>query len=134
MQDRSVGGVGSYSITMTKMQIKQGDILQSKQYPKSTIKILGTCGDLLAISWPDAYEASNRWCTVEELLKCYTLIEPEWEPAEEERYWFITNLGEVETNLWDGVDFDKKLKNFLGIYQTKEKAEQALEVIKSKLK
>jgi hypothetical protein len=63
------------------------------------------------------------------------LAEPveEWSPEVGEKYWFIDSEGRVAEVRWDDEGFDRRVRSFLGVYPTRQAAEEALQEIKSKL-
>jgi hypothetical protein len=64
----------------------------------------------------------------------FTLKETEWIPKNEEYYWFLNSYGNSESNKWIGDYTDTCIKNFLGIFRTKEDAAKRLEEVKKLIK
>lgn len=56
-----------------------------------------------------------------------------WKPNIDERYWFITNYGEFDNDVWSNLRTDLLRRSFLGIFPTKELAEARLKEVKEKL-
>jgi hypothetical protein len=57
----------------------------------------------------------------------------EWEICGGDYYWYINEGGEVSKDIWAKVGIDYRRRDFLGVYPTKEAAEEARQEIKSKL-
>jgi hypothetical protein len=58
----------------------------------------------------------------------------EWKPEDGDEYWFTSSQGYVcKCTRWENDEVDKQRRDFLGVYPTKQAAEEALQEIKSKL-
>jgi hypothetical protein len=55
---------------------------------------------------------------------------PKWEPEKNEKYYYITDTGNISTMHWDYAEFDRRIFAFGNCFQTREAAEQAREAIK----
>lgn len=53
-----------------------------------------------------------------------------WVPQYGEKYWFVADFGKAESLDWMGNGYDKNRLAFNNVFPTKEKAEQARDVIK----
>ena len=114
--------------------LKKGD--EIKEGNGLTRKVMEVCGIILHIS-----AANNRnrfsFTSDEESLKelGYTWDTPAWEPEFGQRYWFIyANAGvDVSASRWHNDNVDLARRDFLGIFETKGLAEEALSEIKRKL-
>ena len=112
--------------------IKTGDIIVGGDYKH---KVLAVLEDIVFISEPNAFEKSGCYRTKTELKELgYTIQKAKWEPTLGGVYWYIDNEGFAEDNIWGNDETDNDRENFLGIYETKGKAEKALLEIKKKLK
>lgn len=110
------------------MKYKQGDKLEENTGYKYEVQ--GTIGKIILLLGQNGV----KFPTEDEVNQNYTLEEQPWEPKEGELYWYISSDAVPKTGMpWRNDDIDNKLKNFMGIYPTKEKAEEALVEIKRKL-
>lgn len=112
---------------------KQGDILVNEN--GTEIRIRGVCGEIIFISFecsPNKIEHSVKE-TLESLS--FKLKQKEWEPKDGDIYWYISSIGEVTMGRFkENSSWDTKVKNFLGIFPTRELSEKRLEEIKKLLK
>ena len=109
--------------------LKKGMIIKDRDYEFEVLEVLN---DLVFI--PSKYTHAALAYPYQELIDLgYTWEEEEWEPVEYTDYWFISALGELGKIHWTNDEDDRKRQDFLGVYETREKAEQALQEIKRKL-
>jgi hypothetical protein len=129
------------------MKIKQGMVLNQKDDNSKKTKILAVCGEAVLRSVTNLFDKAYMWYTEEDLIKDGWLIpEEKWEPEYiGEKYYCIVVNSHLDFTiieaLWSYDSNDRKRQNFIGIFPTKEKAEEylkeflkALEEIKIKLK
>ena len=112
--------------------LKQGDLI--KDGDGDTRKVLGVCGEIVHISFAgvhDTYDTTNTETELKE--NGFTWDTPAWEPSYRMRYWFCNTRGEATQDHWNGDQYDRARRDFLGIYQTKELCEAALLEIRRKL-
>ena len=116
----------------------------TQKYPEGAIvvdqrgkkrKVLGACGEMRFLSKENdynvpnsaifsVYEIDQRRCTVE-ATDGSTVEETPWVPGEDEKYFFVDMLGEVDSDRNTGHAFDKKCIACGNVFETKELAEQA---------
>lgn len=112
----------------------------TQNYTPEEQKILST----IVRAWNE-YEvtAGNGWYGNVELTKliCFLeslvdikVVEEKWEPEMRESVWLITDRAEITCFAWGNHDSDRKYRDFLGVYPTKEAAEAQLQKIKEVLK
>jgi len=104
-----------------------GDVVISDASVHYTIVEIGASGKTAMLAHMEGGE--SYWETVENLKKAGWTIEgkaEKWEPKVKEIVWYIGSRG-VEWMNWDPTFHN--VSNFpLGIYPTKEKAEEALKI------
>jgi len=104
-------------------------------------RVLGVCGDVVHVSYSKDHYSNDHnahnYTKTESQLKAsgYTWDTPAWEPALNEKYWYIYIYGTPISacDRWENSDIDKECRDFLGIYETKELCEAALLEIRRKL-
>ena len=112
--------------------IKIGDIVVRGSDKR---KVLAVLEEIVFLSEPNAFEKAGLYLTLEELKEeNYTIQESKWEPIEDENYWWISGDGFIGQSFWRNNKTDNKYRNFLGVYETQQKAEEALLEIRKKLK
>ena len=110
---------------------KKGDVIQSG---KDKREVLGVCEDIVFVSHSNKFNEVGFYRTQKELeKKGYNLVKYEWEPEINNQYWFLNESGEIKGRYWDNDVIDNSTRNFLGVFETKEKAEKRLKEIKEKL-
>lgn len=111
---------------MNKYNLKKGDILKSKDGDER--KILGICGDVYFLSKADEFKnASNSIWSIKDLEEHFielTRYQEKWKPEKGEKYWFIDG-SRIDCALWYDDAIDNGRLNGLGVYPTKELAEDA---------
>ena len=111
--------------------IKTGDIIVRGDEKR---KVLAVLECVVVVSGND-FEKAGAFFTKAELRNLdYTIQKAKWEPRLGEKYWYIFDDGIVRESIWVNDEIDNNRKNFLGIYETKQKAEEALVEIRKKLK
>lgn len=116
--------------------LKQGTKLVKKiegfaeEYHKGEeYHIGGICGEVyFIISEKTGICTSTR--TEKEILEYFTIIEEKWEPEDGGKYWYIDSSGDICATWWQKNKHDLFRRDYLGIYQTKEGAQTALENMK----
>lgn len=107
--------------------LKKGDLIKNKR--GETLKVMEVLGQIFFISVSDNLNACWFHQTEEKLKRDgYTWDTPAWEPALNEKYWYIYIYGTPISacDRWENSDIDKECRDFLGIYETKELCEAAL--------
>ena len=114
--------------------LKKGDLIKNEF--GITGRVMEVCGTVLHIS-KQSDHSKYQYTTDEATLKehGYTWDTPAWEPEFGQRYWFIyANAGvDVSASRWHNDNVDLARRDFLGIFETKGLAEEALSEIKRKL-
>lgn len=109
--------------------LKKGDVLVNDGVEFTVLTVVGEIVFIRGESW-------NSSCTFfakDELTKeGFTIKDKPWEPKYGKRYYFINDMGNITGTIWSGDNFDNSIKNFLGIFPTREQAEQRLKEIKEK--
>jgi hypothetical protein len=100
-------------------------------------RVKATLEDLYFLSTVSKYDkfafVSSEQDLDEEGYTLHERTEEEWEPKDGDMYFYINVNGIICADDWDSSAWDVGTKNFLGIYKTKEQADQALVEIKKKL-
>jgi len=114
------------------MNLKIGQIIKHRptEYNRMVLEVFTNTALLSNL---DNFEQGSLIVTFKEIQENYILPEEEWEPEINKPFYFINVLGDVDSTKWMDESFDNRVKNFLGIYRTKEDAEKALKDIKNKL-
>lgn len=113
------------------MKYKKGDIIVGKNGGK--VKILVAIDDCYLISWAGDHDWASDWhteCGLDNLG--YKLDAPEWKPEnlkKDDWYWFMDSWGDIADDPWEGNNKDKYRLKTGNVYQTKEKAQEALDKI-----
>lgn len=112
--------------------LKKGMIIKNEL--GEDCKVIEVLGDIVFKSTSYSYEETDGSAyTYQELIADgFTWEEEAWEPQPSETYYFINSKGKIGMGNWLTKNCHNR-KDFLGIFQTEEKAEQALQEIKRKL-
>lgn len=120
--------------------LKKNDIIQNKiGYYR---KILSIADGLyfVSIAYPTKEDAEKAnygeyFYTLQALKDAgYEIPEEKWIPEKGETCWYIDDFGEADYYYWGNDENDHARRDFLGIYPTKEAAQERLEEIKRLIK
>lgn len=114
--------------------LKKGQIIKHKD-GKGERKILEVLGELYFMSAICHFDQSSGLSYTEKDLIDADFIIPQeqWEPSFGEVYFYINNQGDLCNDTWKIQTWQFHIKDFLGIFETSEKAQTALNDIKKKL-
>ena len=116
------------------MTLKQGQVItHSLKMQKHTV--LDVLSEIVFLSQHNNPNKVDFMATESELRDLgYTWDEKKFVPIMEQGFWFIDDEGDESFDTWEDSPHQRLRRDFLGIYETREKAQAALADIKRKLK
>lgn len=76
----------------------------------------------------------NLGVTYSEIKKEVEKVKVKWRPTEDDRYYYIRDIGDIRSCFWSESSWDYYRFDFNNCFKTKEEAEEKLEKIKEVLK
>ena len=113
--------------------IKVGDLLKCIGI-EAERKVLGICGDMVAMSAYNNFGCYAMWFTKKELEQAFILPKEKWLPENLEKYWYLNNYGETCIKIFDDHDFnDAKRIEDNNYFKSEKDAEEVLVKVKELL-